>query len=375
MIRDNSASVARPAWQGQWSGAGLVVRFVEAYDGGQVTGQMIEQSSAPAVSAFPAEHLTALLRTAVLLTGSPERAEDLVQTALRRSIPRWSTIAVPALPAVRAGLVREHLSTFRRLRVVRGTPTQHLPHGADDEATDSTALRVDLLAALARLTQAQRTILVLRYLDDLPIVDVAALLKCTSAAVRSQTRHALAAVRARATGRLAGHLTAKKDVDEGPVRAGEDAAETALRALMADATRDIAPSAAFAQAAGGGSAVAARSTSRARTGSRVLTWTAAAAVVVALFAVGMVISGRRSAPWSPPLPATASTSARSPATRPSPTPTSPPTSPLVARAPRSVQVTGTTAPAAERRSTTFHGVTPDRGSAEKLLQAARAPVR
>ena len=49
--------------------------------------------------------------------------------------------------------------------------------------------------ALSRLTARQRTVLVLRYFEDLPEADVARLLGCSVGTVRSTTHRSLARLR------------------------------------------------------------------------------------------------------------------------------------------------------------------------------------
>jgi RNA polymerase sigma factor (sigma-70 family) len=71
---------------------------------------------------------------------------------------------------------------------------------------------VDLAAALAGLTPKQRTVLVLRYYDDLTERQTAELMGVAVGTVKSQTRDALAALR-----RTAPHLAPHP---EDPVRVG-----------------------------------------------------------------------------------------------------------------------------------------------------------
>ena len=56
---------------------------------------------------------------------------------------------------------------------------------------DATAARLDVAAALARLTDRQRAVLVLRFYEDLTEVETARALGCSVNTVKSQTRHAL----------------------------------------------------------------------------------------------------------------------------------------------------------------------------------------
>ena len=64
---------------------------------------------------FVAARSGALLRTAYLLTGDHHDAEDLVQTALIKVVPRWGRLREPE-PYVRRVLVNESISRWRRRR-------------------------------------------------------------------------------------------------------------------------------------------------------------------------------------------------------------------------------------------------------------------
>jgi DNA-directed RNA polymerase specialized sigma24 family protein len=65
---------------------------------------------------FVAARGTALLRTAYLLTGDQQLAEDLVQTALERAVAHWGSIRVVAAAEayVRRTMYREQVSLWRR---------------------------------------------------------------------------------------------------------------------------------------------------------------------------------------------------------------------------------------------------------------------
>jgi RNA polymerase sigma-70 factor (sigma-E family) len=134
----------------------------------------------------------ALLRTAYLLTGSHEDAEDLVQVALLKAVPHWPKIADHPEPYIRQVLARESVSRWRRRRW-RELTTDDLPEreaqGADldDRAT--------LRAALDRLAPRQRAVVVLRYFEDLTERQTAEALGIRAGTVKSQTRDALARLR------------------------------------------------------------------------------------------------------------------------------------------------------------------------------------
>lgn len=57
------------------------------------------------------------------------------------------------------------------------------------------ALRTDVTQALAGLAPRQRAVVVLRYLEDRPISEVAQILGCSEATVRSQAHRGLAQLR------------------------------------------------------------------------------------------------------------------------------------------------------------------------------------
>ena len=149
---------------------------------------------------FVAARGHALIRTAYLLTGDQHLAEDLVQTALERAVQRWSTIrdVGAAEQYVRRTMYRESISLWRRRRLTE-LPTQvvpeprHEPSAVDpvDRSTDRMVLR----DALMRLGPKQRTVLVLRYFEDLTEQQTADLLGISVGTVKSQSHKALNALR------------------------------------------------------------------------------------------------------------------------------------------------------------------------------------
>ncbi len=142
---------------------------------------------------FVAARSGALFRSAYLLTGQREAAEDLLQTVLAKVARRWSRIHGEPDGYVRAALYREQVSRWRRRgREVPGVPDTAGP--GDHAAT--TDLRVSLAAALRRLTPRQRAVVVLRYVEDLSEAQVAAVLDVSIGTVRSTGSRALARLRA-----------------------------------------------------------------------------------------------------------------------------------------------------------------------------------
>ncbi|MEU4085300.1 SigE family RNA polymerase sigma factor [Streptomyces aureus] len=148
---------------------------------------------------FVANRSSALLKTAVLLSGGDRHAaEDLLQNALIKVAGRWNRVDEPEA-YVRRILYRQQVSRWRlkwprrELSVAEPPETSGAAPGTD--ASAAAELRVVMRGALARLTARQRTVLVLRYFEDLPEADVARLLGCTVGTVRSTTHRSLARLR------------------------------------------------------------------------------------------------------------------------------------------------------------------------------------
>jgi RNA polymerase sigma-70 factor (sigma-E family) len=135
-----------------------------------------------------------LRRTAWLLTGDWGLAEDLVQTALARSWPRWERINRRDDPEiyVRRVIVNTWATwSRRRWRGEKATPAVPETPDAGDVAAQ-VAMRMALRDALAMLTGRQRAVLVLRVYDDLPEAQVADMLGCSVGTVKSAMSRALA---------------------------------------------------------------------------------------------------------------------------------------------------------------------------------------
>jgi RNA polymerase sigma-70 factor (sigma-E family) len=139
----------------------------------------------------------ALLRSAWLLTGDAGRAEDLLQTALARVWPRWARVVAGTSPDtyVRKVLYTTYLSWYRR-RWRFEVPTGASGEPADrSDVAGEAAQRDAVRRALAALSRQQRAVVVLRYVEDLPVAATAELLGCSETAVKVQAHRALAILR------------------------------------------------------------------------------------------------------------------------------------------------------------------------------------
>ena len=155
-----------------------------------------------------------LLRTALLLTGrNRAEAEDLLQVALERAYRHWSGISRSEDPEryVRRILANASTDRWRRLRR-RPELSLPAPDSAPVAADHSAAIadRDYLLRALAVLPAGQRTVLVLRYFDDLSEAATAQMLGCSLGTVKSQAARGLARLRDLEASALAADLAARE---------------------------------------------------------------------------------------------------------------------------------------------------------------------
>ncbi|OAR26356.1 RNA polymerase subunit sigma-24 [Streptomyces sp. ERV7] len=145
-----------------------------------------------------------LFRAACLLTsGDTHLAEDLVQETLGRLFAVWGRMSRIDNPAGYAQtiLVRTFL-THRRRRSADERPLGELPDRPVTTDGDP-ALRLALLAALARLPPKDRAVVVLRYWEDRSVEETAEAMRVSSAAVRTRSVRALAKLREQLGGSLA----------------------------------------------------------------------------------------------------------------------------------------------------------------------------
>ncbi|NHC15451.1 SigE family RNA polymerase sigma factor [Motilibacter deserti] len=145
---------------------------------------------------FVAARGPTLARSAYLLTGDRHLAEDLLQSALARALPRWSRIEDPEA-YLRRVLFTEHVSWWRRRRRLTEVPLDdHDAPARGDGADEDVPRRLAVEAALRSLTPKQRAVLVLRFYEDLSEAEAATVLGVSVGTVKSQTHVALKRLRA-----------------------------------------------------------------------------------------------------------------------------------------------------------------------------------
>jgi RNA polymerase sigma-70 factor (sigma-E family) len=175
--------------------------------GSEGGGAVIPDTDPPGPAARPgedpldrlmAERGTHLLHAAIALTGSRAEAEDLLQAAVERFLRRRRP--VDDLEAyLRRILYNLAADGWRRRGAWFRVRSQVMPAPAGQgTATDPVAtvdLRDALVRALRELSPRQRTVVVLRYWEQLTQAETAELLGCSEGNVKAVTSRGLSRLR------------------------------------------------------------------------------------------------------------------------------------------------------------------------------------
>ncbi|WP_431933047.1 sigma-70 family RNA polymerase sigma factor [Nonomuraea jabiensis] len=146
--------------------------------------------------AYVTARLPALRRLSYYLCKDEQRADDLVQNTIMRLYVHWRRAreARDLHRYVDKMLVRTFLNDQRLAWWTRVWLTDR-PHERPEPSQDLETKAV-VHAALAQVPPRQRAVLVLRFLYDMPITEVAELLGCSTGNVKSQTARGLTRMRA-----------------------------------------------------------------------------------------------------------------------------------------------------------------------------------
>lgn len=155
---------------------------------------MAEAASRQEFGEFYSRSAARLVRHGYALTGDMAEAQDIAQEAFARAWQRWSMVRDCDSPEAWVRRVATNLaaSRWRRIRVARAAAGQAGEQHAPEVSTDTVAL----VSGLRTLPERQRTVLVLHYMCDLTVDQIAAELSCPPGSVKSwlsRGRTALAA--------------------------------------------------------------------------------------------------------------------------------------------------------------------------------------
>lgn len=146
-------------------------------------------------------------RTAVLMLGDEQKAEDLVQSVLAKVWIRWAT--VDRDPAgrdayVRRALTNEHISWWRAAkRWVTEVPTDDVASVERHDLSDSLATGIvnadadksAIARALRKLRWSHRQIIVLQYYCNMSHAEIGAEMNLSASQVKSRGQRAMEALR------------------------------------------------------------------------------------------------------------------------------------------------------------------------------------
>lgn len=128
-------------------------------------------------------HFTRLVRIAYLLSDSAAAAEDAVHEAFIRCAPRLGTIDHPP-SYLRAAVLNE-------CRTVQCRRSRTRLYPVADQSDDLPYDLLETRAALSRLSPKKRAAVVLRYFVDIPDDEIAEILDCRPATVRTLLHRAM----------------------------------------------------------------------------------------------------------------------------------------------------------------------------------------
>ena len=149
--------------------------------------------------AFAAAEIRGLVRYATALSDDRELGADLVQDVLCKVFTRWPQVQNVADPGAYAHtmVTRQYLSwrrlwSSRNISLAAGDMPEGPPGG---DHAETIANRDAITRQLAQLPRRQRTVLVLRYYEQLTDNEIADELGCSPVTIRGYASRALAGLR------------------------------------------------------------------------------------------------------------------------------------------------------------------------------------
>jgi RNA polymerase sigma factor (sigma-70 family) len=160
----------------------------------------VHESSDAAFDAFAASAMPRLRHVAYAWCHDWHHSDDVVQDTMERVYAAWPRVRRSGgggeeYAYARTTLIHRLISENRRAWRRHETATlddtatagdQIAAPGAENDALE----RLDILELLRHLPLRQRAVAVLRFLEDVPVSEVADLLHCSEGTVKSQAHHA-----------------------------------------------------------------------------------------------------------------------------------------------------------------------------------------
>ena len=122
-------------------------------------------------------------------------AEELTQEAFARACRHWRRVRALDRPVAWVYVVATNEARREWRREQRAASPVDLSPSTLEDAAGTVATTLDVRAALAQLTARQRAAVVLRYVADLPVNEIAEVMGCAPGTVKATLHQALAHMR------------------------------------------------------------------------------------------------------------------------------------------------------------------------------------
>ena len=156
------------------------------------TSAISNVGTTPTFEAFFAAHRNGLVRALTLTLGDADLASDAIDEAMTRAVQRWPKVSAYAKPEGWVYRVALNWATSRFRR--RKRDRDYAPRIARPDEQFDPGFDPDVQAALDRMSEDHRAVLVLRFLFDWDVTATASALEISPGTVKSRTSRALAAM-------------------------------------------------------------------------------------------------------------------------------------------------------------------------------------
>jgi RNA polymerase sigma-70 factor (sigma-E family) len=157
---------------------------------------MGDSADLAAFSEYAHARAATLFRTAYLMVGDHQLAQDLLQEALVKTLMAWPRLHDRHdLEAYTRRIIVTTSISWRRRRSFHERPVEALPERPDPDPADDVVTHDAVLAALRLVPPRQRAAIVLRYYQDLTERQTAEAMGCSVGAVKSQVSAGLQRLR------------------------------------------------------------------------------------------------------------------------------------------------------------------------------------
>ena len=147
--------------------------------------------------AFFEDHYAEVLRSVALAIDDHSRAEDVTQEAFARAFRKWRTVSQMDRPVgwVYVVALNAERSRWRRERREQREDDNTAEATVAADPAGPVVATVVLRDALTQLTSRQRAAVVLRFLADLTVADIAGVMGCAEGTVKATLHQALRKLR------------------------------------------------------------------------------------------------------------------------------------------------------------------------------------